>query len=222
MVTDTKVFTTEAFKDIKYVVVGMVAKADKKGPVIIGYFLGIRGLVDINTQMVNKNDLFVWLMKGETVEMLNLAHYEIDFLDINVNGSFTKYQAYKEELNIQRLKNIQEAMKVYDMLRHNGLIDTDSFTNVPEATKKLVENDIKPEYKAATKTNTSTTSTTISHSYAGIKHTTTTYKKKEIETFVIKRTTKYPISSAIERMKVKIDTIKKDTYEAPKLAEIPA
>jgi len=226
MVTE-KVFTIEGLKNIKYVVVGMSAKADRKGPVITGYFLGIRGLVDINTQMVNKDDLFVWLMKGETVHMLNLGHYEVDSLDINVNGSSTKYSAYKEEVNIQRLKNIQEAMKTYDMLRYNGLIDTDSFTNVPEATKKIVEDDIKPEYKPTTKTNTRATGTT-GYSYTGVQHnaqhtrSTTAYKKKEVGTFVIKRTTKYPISRALEQMKIKIEAMKEGTYKAPKLAEIPA
>lgn len=228
MVTE-KVFTTEGLKDIKYAVVGLVAKADRKGSVITGYFLGIRGLVDINAQLVSKHDLFVWLMKGETVQMLNLSAYEVDSLEINLNGSYTKYSAHKEEVNVQRLKSIQEAMKVYDMLRHNGLVDTDRFTYVPEATKKLVEDDIKPAYKPANKTTSrAATYDPTGHAYSGAHHplypsrTTTAYKKKEIETFVIKRTTKYPISSAIERMKVKIEAIKGGTYRAPVLAEIPA
>ncbi|KKN34062.1 hypothetical protein LCGC14_0797330 [marine sediment metagenome] len=225
MVTE-KAFTTEKLKGIKYVVVGLTAKADKKGPVIAGYFLGLRGLVDINVQLVNKNDLFVWLMKGEEVQMLNLSHYEIKFMEININGSYTKYSAYKEEVNIERLTCVQEALKEYDMLRPNGLIDTDGYTNVPEATKKLVEDDIKPTYKPANKTTSkAATYNPVNHAYSGAPYHNrpiTTYKKKEIETFVIRRTTKYPISSAIERMKTKIEAIKEGTYKAPKLAEIPA
>ncbi len=219
-----KVFTTEGLKGIKYAVVGVISKADKKSAVITGYFLGIRGIVGINTQMVNKNDLFIWLIKGETVHVLNLSHYEVDSLEINLNGSSTKYSAYKEEENISRLKAIQEAMATYNMLHPNGLIDTDRFTNVPEATKKIVENDIKPTYKTVNKTAYSSTSQAYPAAYNSYHpgRTTTTYKKKEVGTFIIKRTTKYPISSALERMKLKIDAIKEGTYEAPKLAGIPA
>ena len=84
-------------------------------------------------------------------------------------------------------------------------------------------------YKSADKTTSrAAVYDPVNHVYSGAHHTscynraTTTYKKKETETFVIKRTTKYPISSAIERMKIKIEAIKKGTYKAPKLAEIPA
>ena len=224
MVTE-KMFTTEGLKGIRHIVIEVVARTDKNGAKIVGYFLGIRGLIDINTQMVNKSDLFVWLMKGDTVHMLNLGHYEIDSIIINLNGSVTKHSAYKEEVNIQRLKDVQEAMRAYDMLRPNGLIDTDKFTGVAELLKNEVENDIKPSYKSVTKTATRSSSFgTNSHVYPGTYHNkaTTAYKKKETETFVIKRTTKYPISSAMGKMKIKIEAIKEGTYKAPKLAEIPA
>ncbi len=231
MVTE-KVFTTEGLKGIKYAVIGVVSKADKNGAVITGYFLGIRGVVGNNTQMVNKNDLFIWLIKGETVHMLSLGYYEVDSLEVNLNGSVTRYSAYKEEVNIHRLKAIQEAMAAYDMLHPNGLINTDKFTNIPEKTKKIVENDIKPTYKPATKTATKPLSydpnNPNGHVYPGAygnhypSRTTTAYKKKEVETFIIKRTTKYPISSALERMKLKIEAIKEGTYEAPELTKIPA
>jgi hypothetical protein len=91
---------------------------------------------------------------------------------------------------------------------------------VPEATKKIVEDDIKPVYKSDTRTTTST-NTGIQHNVYH-NRATTTYKKKGIETFIIKRTTKYPISRALEQMKIKIEAIKGGTYKAPKLAEIPS
>jgi hypothetical protein len=228
MVT-TDTFTVEGLKGIKYAVVEATAKADK-GLKITGYFLGIRNLVTANKgQLVNKDDLFLWLMKGETVQILNLEHYDIHSLDISLQGSSTKYSVYNQEICIQRLEAIQKAMKAYDMMRPNGLIDTDKFTGVSTTVKNAVEDDVKTKRSSVTNpvarsgyNPTNYNSGYNPNSYHTGSCHTHTYKKKEISTAVIKRTSKYPIASAIEKMRLKIESIKDGTYKAPKLSTIPA
>lgn len=215
-------FTIENMKDAKYVVVGLEQRSDKDAK-IVGYFLGLRSLVDTNIQIVSKDDMYVWVMKGETVHILNLDQYKIELISVRVNNSGTKYSDSSDELSLSRLKIVQEAMAKSGMVRPNGLIDTNKFTEVPTDIKKEVEDDMKTSY-AGTSSKAATGSTTAYNKQAagytsGSTHTT--YKKKEIITTTLKRTTKYPITAALEKMQEKIVAMQDGTYVPPKLPEIP-
>lgn len=217
----TEQFTIEIMKDAKYVVVGMEQKSDKDTK-IVGYFLGLRGLVDTNIQIVSKNDTYVWLMKGETVHILNLDQYEIVSIGIRVHGSGTKYSASDDALSLSRLKIVQEALAVSGMVRPNGLIDVSKFTDIPADIKQEVEDDVKITYTdTGSKATTTSTHRPPNINRKAVGYTASTYKKKEVSTTTFKRTSKYPITAALDRMYEKIVAMENDTYTPPKLPEIP-
>lgn len=217
-------FTKADIKDVKYVALEVALKRDKDNKVK-GLFLGCQPMVKTHTQLVANTEEFVWLHKGDNVYMLNVAHYNVEIIEIqrgNVLSTYTAGNTQKEY--IERLKLIQEVFTEDGNVLKDGLIDTDKYT-VP----KSVLDDLEKEGKKETNT---TKSTTFNRSGGSSYNARTggcnyspgynTYKKKEPSTSVIKRTTKYPISSAINRMKAKVDELRKGKYEPPKLPTIPA
>lgn len=220
-------FTQPDLKEIDYVIVSASLKKDKNVKVA-GLLFGYRPLVKADTQIVSQHEIFLWLIKGDEVHILNSLHYNIDYIQIaHVGGSPTSYSTINDEINARRLTAIMEALQKQNKTDENSLVDLSKYGKLP---KRLEEEVSKPSFvtsssesKSASRSGGQVYDDDYNGPYtgygAGQNYSYT--KKKEVSTSVIKRTTKYPISSAIDRMKEKVEQLRQGTYEPPKLAPLP-
>jgi len=207
-------FTEEDIKEIKYVLVEVALKKDASNKTK-GLFLGCQPMVKSHTQLVSKDEEFFWLYKGGNVHMYNLTHYGIHLLEVEKGNLITTYTAGGEEQSeyIKRLKLIQQVFAKHGNVLKSGLIDADEYTVPAKVLASLAEStggkhtphDYSPT-RSSSGNHTPSTSTYGDY-----------YKRKEVSTFTIKRTTKYPAAGAIEQMRAKVEEIKKGAYKAPKL-----
>jgi len=215
-------FTKEGVKDVKYVVVEAILKRDKSNKVE-GLFIGYQPMVKTHTQLVSNDEQFLWLYKGDNIYMLNASHYEIRSIEIQRFAEVSTHMGTSQEEYIDRLKLIHEVFTEEKKVLASGLIDVDEYT-VP----KKIEDRLNEEGKKSEAADTSSPSSGYSapsyntRSGACNYSTGSYYKKKEPSTTVFKRTTKYPITTAIDKMKAKVEEIRKGEYKAPKLPFIPA
>ena len=208
-------FTEEELKDIKYVVVTASLKVIKESETK-GLFLGYMSLVKTHTQLVSKDERFLWIQMGDNVSILNTSHYDVDLIEIQLGNLVTERGPGTQEMALSRLESIQEAFARDNRVSISGLIDVDTY-KLPAALQK--EMDKSTEKETIKKPGPSRSGST---NYSGSRTSYPTYKKKEPSTTVIKRTTKYPTSAAILRMKAKVKEIKDGKYEPPELLPIPA
>jgi hypothetical protein len=210
-------FTEKELKDIKHVIVTVHLKDDKANK-IKGLFLGYRPLVESNTQLVSNDEYFIWIYKGENVYMLNVDHYDVYTIEIKAGHITTQYSTASQEIGIGKLKIIYESLIENKRTIATGLIDISTY-------------DITEKIKKDLGTKTDSTSSKDASLYGNTKsynnrskavNYSTPYKRKEVSTTTMKRSTRYPISTAIEKMKAKIEEIKNDEYKSPVLAVIPA
>jgi len=208
-------FTKEELKDIKYIIVTMSLKTDKEEETR-GLLLGYRPLVKAHTQLVSNDEEFVWLQKGDSVYILNVAHYDVGTIEVKLGDLETEHRTATQEVGLDRLRVLQEALTEDKRTRANGLIDVDTY--------KLPLNLQKEMSKDTQKTiiTKSTPNRSGSVNYSTPQSDYSTYKKKEPSTSIIKRTTKYPISAAVLKMKAKVKEIRDGKYAPPALSAIPA
>ena len=121
-----------------------------------------------------------------------------------------------QEVGLDRLRVLQEALVKDKRTSPNGLIEVDTYT-LPLSLQKEMSRDeakfpvVRPGHNRSGAAN-----------YSAAKSNYPTYKKKEPSTSIIKRTTKYPTSTAILKMKAKIKEIRDGKYKSPELPAIPA
>jgi len=219
-------FIKEDIKGVDYVAIQVALKKDTDNKTK-GLFLGCQPMVKINTQLVSKDEEFIWLFKGENVYMLNVDHYDVEKIELQKDNKLSVYTAGNtQEDYVERLKLIQEVLTEEKKVLKSGLIDTDKYT-VPKSVLDDIEKVDKKETSVIKETinksgGTNYNARTGACNYTGYNSGGYSYKKKEPSTTVFKRTTKYPITSAIDRMKAKVDELRKGEYKPPKLPLIPA
>lgn len=232
MVTE-EAFTLEGLKHVEYIVVKVALKKDKTLSVK-GLFAGYRALVGASIQIVNKSEMFIWLMRGDRIHILNADHWEITSIEIKKDGSNAIIHSVPGQAKcIARLKDIMKAMEACGMTESGGLIDITKYKGMP---KSLQEELDAPEMMG--RKSRIRTGSQDNHScgafhgagsgyggyydqgqgYAGY----TKPSSKPPETSEIKRTTKYPVTPALTRMKAKMEQIRQGTYKPAKLKGIPA
>lgn len=219
-------FKMEDLKDLTYVVV-KAALRKKPESCVVGLLYGYRPLVEVNTQIVSQEEMFLWLVKGDDVHILNKFHYSISYIEVGKANSSSRYSSVTDEDNYKRIESLVKFMKENGKTEPSGLIDLAKYGTLP----KDVEDEVKkPTFLSSQK---STTDTGTSHNRSGGQnydwsgHHTNQYAygytpaKKEVSTAVIKRTTKYPISTAIDKMREKVALLRQGKYDPPKLKDIP-
>jgi hypothetical protein len=208
-------FTEKELKDIRYVVVTVSLKSDKENETK-GLFLGYRPLTKVHTQLVSNDEEFIWLQRGENVYILNTAHYNVGNIDIQLEDLEATHRTSTQEVGLDRLRVLQEALVEDKRTSPNGLIEVDTYT-LPLSLQKEMNKDearfpiVRPDHNRSG-----------AASYSPPRSNYQTYKKKEPSTSVIKRTTKYPTSTAILKMRAKIKEIRDGKYKPPELPAIPA
>ena len=219
-------FLIDELKTIKYAAVTMklkqIGQKYQGDSEVTGLLLGMQPLVENDTALSTKEDIYIWLMNGENCHMIHTKYYEVVCIYIGKQKTEYQFPGKDSDLKIEdsRLKAIQHSMKAANRTSTNGLIDITTYEGIPESIKLLIG-----DKKDVTKTKVSN-----QHNRSGASnyspasgHNTrnasgyTTYKKKEVSTLVFKRTTKYNVADAIQEMWSKIEEIQAGTYEAPKL-----
>lgn len=213
-------FKKSDVKGSKYIIVEVSLKRDKSNR-MKGLFLGCQPMVKEHTQLVSKDEEFIWLYRGENIHMLNTAHYDIMTFEIDKYGSKISYAAgTKQGEYIDRLKLIQNVYEDDNKTLKSGLIDVEKYT-VPENVKKDLE--VVEKKNITTQTNQSHIGSIYNRNRSGAcNYSTTNYKKKEPSATVFNRTTKYPITPALDRMRAKVEKLRNGEYKPPKLPKIPA
>jgi hypothetical protein len=221
--------------DIKYVAVEMSSNEDKED-ITIGLFMGIGSLMDFSNEIIQAGEEFIWLSRGNQIHMLNLDQHSIDTLHIGESGSNNIISNYSlsttQSASKEKLTGIHRLMKDAKRTLMGDLIDVDVYEVRDDIKEKVgkIRAESKPKSTIVTtptkpKTNADRSEYGYYRSAAyGHAHTAgySATRKKEISTTMFKRTTKYPISTAIESMRKKVEEIKQGSYKPPKLAKIPA
>lgn len=199
-------------KNVEYVIVTMCLKDDRAHK-IKGLFLGYKPLVESHTQLVSNDEYFVWLYKDKNVYMLNVDHYDIHITTKpKIDHVMLHYSADAQ------LKLIYEFFIKNGKTLTTGLIDINTY-NITEELQKEIDEGNKKANVSSPLYNNNTTRDNNRSSAVNYSHV---YKKKEVSTSIIKRSTKYPISVAIEKMKIKVEEIRGGKYKSPALLPIPA
>jgi len=233
-------FEPKQLKDITYIGIETSLKRDPKDKVT-GLFLGLRQLMEKNNAVVSSQDstfvhpdneeMLIWIIKDKHVDIVNPLLYNIDKIEVgrqvSVSNTLPKITYLSDpHTQIDTIKNLvtlMEAMRLTNRILPNGLIDTGRYFDIPK--------DLADRLKLAVAGKESI----IPHQYKNPAHTASNKpltKPKPIDTHVIRswkasvnttsfhRTTKYPVSTAIERMHNKIKKLRTGKYEPPKLDEI--
>jgi hypothetical protein len=213
-------FTKEAIKDVKYVVVEAALRRDKSNKVE-GLFIGYQPMVKTHTQLVSNDEQFIWLYRGDNIYMLNAAHYDVGSIEMQKGAEVSTYIGTSQEEYINRLKLIHEVFTEEKKVLASGLIDADVYT-VPKKVEDHLNEGEKKSINAKTPRPDYTSPSYNTRSGACNYSTGSYYKKKEPSTTVFKRTSKYPITTAIDKMRAKVEEIRRGEYKAPELPLIPA
>ena len=215
-------FTEKELKDIKHVIV-TVCLRDNKADKLKGLFLGYRPLVESHTQLVSNDEYFIWLYRGENVYMLNVDHYDVYSIEVKAGHITTQYSTASQEVSIGKLKMIHESFIENKRALATGLIDISTYDITEKIQKELGKSTEKTESKnTSLYGNNKTRNYNNYNNHSSSVNYGTSYKRKEVSTTTMKRSTKYPISAAIERMKAKVAEIRSGEYKPPALVPIPA
>lgn len=193
--------------------------------IVSGLFVGVQPLVGTTTQLVSADEMFVWLSRGDQINACNLYSYKIKSIEIGykvaANAVSTKVERI-DDMNqtefLAQLDEILTAMEKKDAIITDGLIDVDAYVDIPASLKRAESESSASSSVGSTGAGTSRGVAGTGSSYS--RGTTTTYEKKEVSTTSIKRTTKYPITSAAGQMQAKIQALRDGTYELPELPEL--
>ena len=215
-------FTKEGIKDVKYVVVEAILKRDK-GNKVEGLFIGYQPMVKTHTQLVSNDEQFIWLYKGDNVYMLNASHYDIKSIEMQKFAEVSTYIGTSQIEYINRLKLIHETFTEEKKVLASGLIDVDEYVVPKKVEERLNEGEKKSEsFKTPSSSAGYSAPDYNARSGACNYSTSSHYSRKEPSTSVFKRTTKYPITTAIDKMREKVEEVRKGEYKAPELSLIPA
>jgi len=216
-------YAKDGLTDLKYVAIDIKTKDETIKAGIYGLFLGYKALTfDDDDKDTKTSELFLWIYSKNCVYLYSLNYYEILSIEISLGdgGKTTQFSnfANKQAEAVECILEIVEALKRQNKIQPNGLVDVYKY----EALTSNLKEHLKYSSKVTTPignaiSNRSTTPNLYgnrnNHSYTPpIK-----YEPKETKTFFIERTTKYPLEEALEKMKEKIEKIKKGTYRPPKL-----
>ncbi len=223
------IFTNDGLKTIQYVAITVAQKKDKS-KTITGLFMGFQPLVQAHTTLVGKDEMFIWIMKGDHCHMLYADYYEVDTLEIGHGTGAISINRLTTSAtnthNIHRMEAICAAMKDQKKVTEDGLIDIRAYKGMSQTLIRQIEKDESGVYSSSANSTRQTTCGYNSGARASIDtattHTRAVYKKKEVSTSIINRTTKYSVSNALAKMAEKINQIQLGNYELPKLPEIPA
>jgi len=227
-------YTEKGLKDLNYVVVS--AKVRKgNDPEIKGLFLGIKPVEQEEAGL--PTDLFLWIYNNNTVFILNLEHYIVSSIETCIHEYAKKSQtiSFKDSEQCSaaaKLHIIQNALVEQKRIRSDGLIEVASYKSLPEYLAKMA---LKPN------NSTQTTPTPPykhnkriynhdTHQWENTKKGVTGFRgtsgyyadRKEVETSLFRRTTRYSAEKAIADMKTKIEEIRSGKHKPTKLKRIPA
>lgn len=233
-------YTKEGLKDLKYVIVKVELKTSESSSSSVetrGLFFGYRTLMSTGfVPPVEADELFLWLYKGRCVYLYNLKYYNIESIEVAISKhgkttQITSYTGTEQTKAIAKIKLIKMALEKQKRIEESGLVNISTYDSLPALFKDDGE---EPAHGTTEKPSTITSAANRRTPTGNIGTRTPPYSapsnyssytpspKKEIETSIIKRTTRYSISEAVTKMKEKIDEIKNNTYSSPKLKRIPA
>lgn len=202
--------------NLKYVIIEVELhrqSADK----IVGYFMGYRPLAHENLAIASKDEMFLWLSKGEHIHLISLEHYKLSIIRVGtgvVNTRILCTDSWAKASIVAELYEIVEELKKRNWVDETGLIDVNKYTDVSRALKEEVEGiNYAPQQQQPV----------YGHNRSGAQYSGSTvlYPKKEVHTSTLKRTSKYNASEAIDAMKAKVQAIRDGKYEPPKLKDMP-
>lgn len=224
---------SEELKNIKYVLVSIELK-NTNNMEQQGYLIGCQPIVGSDFEVVKANQNFLWLFRRGSVQMFHPDYYFISEITIGY-AKMSSMRAFKDNEGQQAdamasIKEVMDILKENQMVRVNGLVDYQKYTDIPEATRSAIELPAASN-KVTTIDNTHNRSgytAPVDHRtrplYGGYSTTVpyTPYVPKEVSTSSFKRTTQYDITAAVRLMDIKITEIKENKYVPPKLKSIPA
>lgn len=214
-------YTREALADLKYVAIDIKIKDDTTEAGIYGLFLGYKQLTFDENENTKTSEHFLWIYSKKCVYLYSLKYYEVKSIEISLGdgGKTTQFENFagKQTEAVKNILEIVGALRSQNKIQSNGLVDVYKYESLPLNLKEHLE--------CSTET-IAPTGNTYNHNvnaslYGNVNRRSYTpqipYKRKEIGTFFIERTTKYPVEEALEKMKTKIESIKNGTYNTPKL-----
>lgn len=233
-------YTEKGLKELNYVVVS--AKVRKgSDPEIKGLFLGIKPVEQEEAGL--PTDLFLWIYNNNTVFILNLEHYIVSSIETCIHEYAKKSQtiSFKDSEQCSaaaKLHIIQNALVEQKRIRSDGLIEVASYKSLPEYLAKMAlkpnnstQTTPTPPYKRNRRiynhkthqwenSRKEVTGFHSANNYAGVGGYYA--DKKEVETSLFRRTTRYSAEKAIADMKIKIEEIRSGKHKPTKLKRIPA
>jgi len=225
-------YTKDGLTDLNYAAITVRMKEEGTNAGIYGLLLGYRTLIsEDKTDHKETDSPFVWIYKEKCVYLYSLKYYEIESLEISAGShgktsQFTNFKGREDEA-IKSILEIIKALKEQNKMQSNGLIDVHKYEALPvglksylDATKQASTQQPVTKYTSGSSQNSAKNVMDLYKSKRN--YTPTTYKTKENETFFIERTSKYPVSKALEKMKEKVEKIKNGTYQPPKLKKLSA
>ena len=224
-------YTKDALAELKYAAINIKIKDDNTNAGIYGLLLGYRTLMsDNNTEHTETDGPFVWIYKKKCVYLYSLKYYEVLSIEISIGDhgkvvQVTNFKGKQEEA-IKSMLEIIEALKEQDKIQSNNLIDVYKYEALPAELKSDLEETQQTSTQqtgaASNNANLRSNRSAVMDLYKNNKSYATTYKPKGLETLFIKRTSKYSITEALEKMKEKVEKIKNGTYCPPKLRKLSA
>ena len=218
-------YTEDGLKDLNYVIIDAKPK-EGHDPNAKGLFLGIKTLSrgeDTGSDDETKGELFIWIYNAKTVLILNLKHYFINCIETSTLNRTQSVHFRKNEASacLAKLHTVQAVLISQKKIKPNGLVDLSAYKSLPtdftEITSKTTETD-----KDISGVSSGIKTSFSDQNWPNNKSATVAYKSKEVETSIIRRTTKCPAEEALTIMKAKIGAVKGGTYKPPKLKRIPA
>jgi hypothetical protein len=212
--------------DLKYIILAVELKSDTRIR-HEGLYVGIRPIVNRPTAIASPDDDYFHMYYEGAIQVFHTDYYRAVYMEVCIDA-FTASKPYTEadqEDVISRLEKAYEVAKEWGWLK-NGLIDPDKYTEIPAMKKHMLSRSSGVGIGSAA----SSKAKTGSAGYTGVgrrasvhnRQTTTTTTKKEVHTSEIARTSKYPVDTALESMKSKLEKIQEGTYKQPVLKKIPA
>lgn len=239
----------DKIKEVRYISVTVNRKRDGSSETS-GLFIALRTLLDVNTsgvKLVNSDEEYVWLFRGNCAHIFHLGSYKITKIDIGFGEKCKSYNSmsFKEDEQDKAIAELKEVMRLMEeegKLSTRGLVTvTDIYKEIPQDVAKALSLKSKTS-EGTTQVGSRSRSGAVNYGSGGYgngyvggynngyrngawqrgsgwdkTNTTTTYTTT---TSTIKRTTKYDKGKAMTRIRAKLRAIKAGTYKAPKLKEL--
>lgn len=200
----------------------------------IGKLSGLTALADVDVD-------YIWLGSGSRCDQIEILSTE-DFTILSINVGIAKQQyndgvhsisySANAQLNLAHAKELYNHMKsIKDALMdgESDLIDVAKYSGIPNALKESIAKcsdilDGTDSLKASTTSQRPTDTRSVvqgdyHHAACGYlgRAQSTIYASKKVSTSYFKRTTKYPITAAIEAMRKKVEALEKGVYKPPSI-----